>query len=311
MRIHLFLILLLAALLLQAGARGGLRGAGWQAVTEVILFASILIHELAHCGAARKAGAAAEEILLWPLGGLAYVGRTGSARDEIRVAAAGPLSNFLLGGLVLGALILTGAPWSWEYLNPFAPWWDLPLLSRAQLFLLHAVRINLILGLFNLCVPAYPLDGGRILYSWLTLRMDRAGAAMVTARIALVIGAVMAVWGWAQGDFTLLLIGLWVLVEAFQVLRLVRMGEMEAHPAFGAVGPEYAPMPEEPRPGFLARWRARRARRRAEREARRAEELDRAVDAILEKVGREGIASLTPRERRILEEASRRRRGEG
>lgn len=307
-RVHLFLLILLAALLLQAGARDGLRGMGWQAVSELILFASILIHELAHCGAAVRAGAGAEEILLWPLGGLAYIGRTGSARDEIRVAAAGPLSNFLLGGVGLGTLALSGAPWSWDYLNPFAPWWDLPHLSLPQIFLLHGVRINFILGLFNLGVPAYPLDGGRILYAFLSTRMDRAGAAAVTGRVAVIVGAVLAAWGFAQGDFTLLLIGVWVVMEGFQILRLVRLGEMEAHPVFGTAGPEYAPGGEEPRPGLFARWRARRARRRAEREAREAEALERAVDAILEKVGREGIGSLTRRERRLLEEASRRRR---
>lgn len=308
MRVHLFLLILLAALLLQAGARDGVRGVGWQAVSELILFASILIHELAHCGAAVRVGAGADEILLWPLGGLAYIGRTGSPGDEIRVAAAGPLSNFLLGGIGLGALIFTGAPWSGEYLNPFAPWWDLPHLSLPQVFLLHGVRINLILGLFNLCVPAYPLDGGRILYSFLTQRMDRAAAATITARVAILVGAVLTAWGFAQGDLTLLLIGIWVLIEGFQILRLVRMGEMEAHPAFGASGPEYSPGRDEPRPGLFARWRGWRARLRAEREARRAEELDRAVDEILEKVGREGIGSLTVRERRLLEKASRRRK---
>ncbi len=313
-RVHLFLVIMLAALLVQAGMRDGPRAMGWQAVSEAILFAVILFHELAHCWMAIRVGAGAEEILLWPLGGLAYVGQTNSERDEIKVAAAGPLSNFALGGACLGALALTGAPWDWNYLNPFSPWWGLPYLSLPQVFLLHAVRINLILGLFNLCVPAYPLDGGRILFSWLSIRRGRAWAAAATARIALVIGIAMAVWGVAQGDLTLTLIGAWILIEAFQILRLVRLGEMEAHPAFGSAPPEYQYMPDaggkSRRPGFFARWRARRAQRRAALEAREAEEIAGKVDAILAKVSREGIGSLTPEERRILDRASRRGRGE-
>lgn len=300
----------LAALLLQGWSRGGLPGMGWQAGTLAILFATILFHELAHCWMAIRVGAGAEEILLWPLGGLAYVGQTGSPHDEIKVAGAGPLSNFALGAACLGALLLTGAPWDWNHLNPFAPWWELPTLT--QTFLVHAMRINLILGTFNLCVPAYPLDGGRILFAWLTIRYGRARAAVTTARIALVVGAAMAVWGLAQNDLTLILIGVWVLVEAFQVLRLVRLGEMESHPAFGNAPPEFNAMPDAEertrRPGFFARRRARLEQERADHEALEARDLDLKVDAVLAKVSREGIGSLSPEERRILQRASERNR---
>lgn len=280
---------------------------GWHAGTLAILFATVLFHELAHCWMAVRVGAGAEEILLWPLGGMAYVGQTGSMRDEIKVAAAGPLSNFVLGAACLGALLLAGAPWDWSHLNPFAPWWQMP--SLAQTFLVHAVRINLILGLFNLCIPAYPLDGGRILFAWLAIRHGRHRAAVTTARIALAAGAAMAVWGLAQNDLMLILIGVWVLMESFQVLRLARMGGIEAHPAYGGA-PEYDTGPSQTdRPGFFARWRARRDRAVAEREAREARELDSRVDEVLDKVSREGIGSLTPEERDVLQRASERSRG--
>jgi Zn-dependent protease len=307
-RVHFFLAIWLAALLLQGWVKGGLPGMGWHAGTLAILFATVLFHELAHCWMAIRVGAGAEEILLWPLGGMAYVGQTGSMRDEIKVAAAGPLSNFVLAGACLGALLLTGAPWDWNHLNPFAPWWQMS--SLAQTFLVHAVRINLILGLFNLCIPAYPLDGGRILFAWLTIRHGRHHAAVTTARIALVAGAVMAVWGLAQNDLMLILIGVWVLMESFQVLRLARMGEVGAHPAFGGA-PEHDTGRAEPdRPGFFARWRDRRESARAEREALEARELDLKVDEVLGKVSREGIGSLTPEERAILQRASERSRRE-
>jgi hypothetical protein len=131
---------------------------------------------------------------------------------------------------------------------------------------------------------------------------------VTTARIALVVGAAMAVWGLAQNDLTLILIGVWVLMEAFQVLRLARMGEIEAHPGFGGVS-EYDTGSAAPeRPGFFARRRAARDQARAEQEAREARELDSRVDAVLAKVSREGIGSLSPEERRILQRASERNR---
>jgi Zn-dependent protease len=280
---------------------------GWTAVTMAILFATILVHELAHCWAAVRTGAGAEEILLWPLGGPSYVGRTGSPRDDIKIAGIGPLSNFVLCGACMIWLAATGVPLSWDLLNPFGSWWPFDL-SLGQTFLLHAARLNLILGLFNLCVPAYPLDGGRILLGFLTMRYGLTRASGATALIAMPIGIALSVWGLAQGEFMLAIIGLWVLFEAYELRQYVRMGEVERHPIAGGAA-EFGYEPPRPRrPGFIARWRQRRARVRAIRKAAEEAELHDKVDAILDKVTREGMSSLTFREKRILIRASRHNR---
>lgn len=300
---------LLVVNLVQGMMLDGWWGLGWMSITMAIMLVTILLHELCHCWAAISLGGSATQILFWPLGGLAYVDFPGGPRESIRVSGAGPLSNFVLCIACLGTLLVMGIPWNWNFLNPFHSWWP-PGLTIPQVFILHAARINLILGLLNLCVPAYPLDGGQILMSALTLRYGQVRAAELTAFVAIPIGIVLAVFGFARGDFFLGLIGVWVLYESWQLRKLAAMNMLDAHPAF-ARGGEFAYMPErERKPGFFARWRSNRARRRAERAAEEEADLREKVDAILEKVSREGIGSLTPGERRILDEASRRRRGD-
>ena len=260
---------------------------------------------------ARRRGGHAEEILLWPLGGLAYVGHSGSPRDELKVAGIGPISSFLFGGICLGFLFGSGASWNWEYVNPFGTWWFPSPVNDAQNYLIHGFRLNIYLGLFNLLLPAYPLDGGRVLFAFLTLRHGRRRAAELTSMIAIPIGVALAVWGVAQSELYLILIGAWVLIESFQLRWLIKVGELDSHPGFGQIS-EFEYIPERPRrKGWFSRWRERRA---ARREARRLAEdvmLRERVDLVLEKVTREGIGSLSPEERRILEEASRRSRSGG
>lgn len=321
-RMHWFMAIMAVAWILQGAVAlqsyfGFMKSMGFTAITVAILLVTILLHELCHCWMAWRLGGGADQILLWPLGGLAFVQFPSTPANQIKVSAVGPLSNFVMGGGCLGILMLTGVPWHWGYLIPFEEWWPMGF-SLTQYFILHAVKINIILGLFNLVVPAYPLDGGKILMMALTLRWGKYRAAEITAFIAIPVGIAMVIFGLSMNDLILVLIGAWVMFEAFQLRRLVRMGELEAHPAFHGVGEhEFLPDPmikiraasRERRPGFFARWRAKRAKKRIERESRRAAEIEEKVEGLLEKVSREGIGSLTASERAILDEASRRRRG--
>jgi stage IV sporulation protein FB len=317
-RMHWLLVIMIAGRILQGWSKWGSWGLEWMTVTMVILLISILFHELAHCWMGIRLGGHAERILLWPLGGLATIDHTGRPAEQIKISGIGPLSSFLLGGICAGILLLLRAPWSWQYLNPWDNWWPEQLSfgvgefqSHVRGFLLHAVKLNLMLGLFNLVIPAYPLDGGQVLFSFLALRYDRIRAAQVLSSISLPIGLAMGIWGIAQEELNLILIGGWILIEAFQLRYLIKIGELEQHPAFGNAAPEYDYMPERPKKkGWFARWRENRARKAAVRETERVDDDRAKVDAILEKVSREGIGSLSSAEKKILDDASRRRRSE-
>jgi Zn-dependent protease len=309
-RLHWTLLILAGVYLVRGASAGGLPGTAATAVSLAILVASILVHELAHCWMAARQGGGADSIVLWPLGGLAHVHYPSTPARQILVAAAGPLSNLLISTAGFGALAAVRGDWDWTLLHPFDDWRPAHF-SQAEVFLLHAARLNLLLALFNLCVPAYPLDGGLILYGFLTLRWGRVKAAELTAVIAVPIGLVLAVLGFAQNELTMGFLGVWVLMEAWQLRQVVRLGGLDEHPAYGAqdAAYEYFPGPEHPvRKGWFARWRERRAAERRRREERAELDLQRRVDEVLEKVSRQGIGSLTPAERRVLEQASKRAR---
>ncbi len=309
-RIHWSMFLIYAIYFSQAASRAGWLGVGMMAVTQAILLVSILFHEFGHCWMAIRHRGHAEKILIWPLGGYSVVDYQRGPRHQLAVAGIGPVSSFLLSGICYGLLAATGVPLRWEHVHPFEYWYPMGF-TLAQIFLLHAARLNLLLAVFNLVVPAYPLDGGQVLFALLTMKFGRVPAARATAVISMVIGVLVAFAGLATFQPFLILIGLQVVYEGNQMRYLVRIGEMDAHPGFGpGAGPEFDYMPDRPqKKGFFARWRERRARAAFERDRDR-ELADRArVDAVLEKVSREGIGSLTADERRILDEASRRSRG--
>lgn len=121
-------------------------------VTSILFFASVVVHELAHSIVALRHGILVREISLFIFGGVAQIGEEPkSARDEFRIAIAGPLASLSL-ALVFGILYLADRPVSY--------------LAAPSLWLM---RINLMLAFFNL-IPGFPLDGGRVLraavWSW-------------------------------------------------------------------------------------------------------------------------------------------------
>lgn len=306
---HWALALIILFYLIQGIDHGGAFGMGMMSITMAILLVSILFHEFAHCWAAVRVGGSAEDILLWPLGGLSTLSHSNSPGVEIKVAGIGPLSSFVLSAACFGGIVLTGGQWEWRLLSPFDNW-GMGDPSLVRMFLLHAARLNLYLGLFNLLVPAYPLDGGRVLFAFLTTRIGRQRAAGVCAKLSMPIGILMAAWGFAKRDFTLGFIGIWVFIQGWQLHMLVKTGNLDAHPGFGG-GAEFEYMPDKPKKkGWWARRREGRARQAMAREAAADDAARAQVDAILEKVSREGIGSLSPAEKKILDDASRRNRGE-
>jgi Zn-dependent protease len=309
-RIHWAMLLMYAIYFSQAATSDGWRGVGMMAVTQVILLVSILFHEFGHCWMAVRHRGHAEKILIWPLGGYSIVEYDRGPRQQLQVAGIGPVSSLLLSGICFGALAATGVALRWDHALPFEHWYPIGF-SLTQTFLLHAARLNLLLAIFNLVVPAYPLDGGQVLFALLSLKFGRLRAAQTMAAISIPVGAAIAFAGLATVAPFLILIGIQVIYEGNQLRYFIRIGELDAHPGMGAAsGPEFEYMPDRPKKkGFFARWKDKRARAALDRDRDR-DLADRArVDAVLEKVSREGIGSLTADERRILDEASRRSRG--
>ena len=184
-RVHVTFVLLMAALPLWLG--GSLRGALELAAVLGSVFACVLLHELGHALAARRYGIATREIVMLPIGGVARLERSPQRpAHEIVVALAGPAVNVLLATLISLALVAAGQ----------SPIRALDHAADGLVpFLLFA---NLTMFAFNL-VPAFPMDGGRVLRALMWLRLPYARAT----RYATIVGQAFALLFAVLGLFVL------------------------------------------------------------------------------------------------------------
>jgi Zn-dependent protease len=258
----------------------------------VILFLSILLHEFGHCFAARWVGGRANEIVMGPLGGLAYVQPPHRPWPEFVATAGGPLVNLLI-CLVTATLLWSG----WHVaprLNPVGDYMpDHVYYNNVAYYLWWTCSINRILLYFNI-LPMLPMDGGRILFTLLWPRLGQARAWHIAAYVGL-FGAV-AVFLYclseiAGGNTLLAMVLLSNFIFCWQQIAS-HGAAVSTTSTFDDESEDSAAAP--PRKG----WFARRRQRRRESDERR-------LDAILEKISTSGLESLTTQERQVLERASR------
>lgn len=208
LRVHFTFLLLLAFLFLVATLdRGWLSGLR-SLLFIVLVFVCVLLHELAHSYVSVRYGLRVRSITLLPIGGLALLEELPrEPRQEIHIALAGPAANFVL-ALWLGVLLAV--------LDPGAPF--RPVLSGEAL-LASLFWSNLYIGLFNL-VPAYPLDGGRVLRAWLSARMDYIDATRRAVAIGQFFSLLFILAGVVGRETWLAVIGLFVLWAALAEERV-------------------------------------------------------------------------------------------
>ncbi len=166
--------------------------------SAIILFASVLVHELSHSYVAKKNGLPIARITLFFFGGVSEMSE--EPRDaglEVRMAAAGPLMSFLIAGVLGG----------FYYLTTFA---QLPIAVTATLG--YGALINAVLGAFNL-VPAFPLDGGRVFRGSLWKHSKNLVSATKTAtRVSEGLSFAMMLGGFVAIIFGDLVDGIWIVV---------------------------------------------------------------------------------------------------
>ena len=186
---------LLAIYEIQA-RRGTYTVFGWNVAEYIALFAIVLTHEFGHAFATRQVGGTADRIMLWPLGGVAYVDPPQRPGATLWAIAAGPLVNVALAPLLLIA-ISTAGPLGWSIF-----FGDISAGSNLSSFLWQILRIDVGLFLFNI-LPIYPLDGGQILRSLLWFVMGR-GKSLMAATIIGFLGLFgflgLALSNWSHGD---------------------------------------------------------------------------------------------------------------
>lgn len=168
--------------------RTGDRDPVWVGFEYLTLFAIVLLHEFGHALATRSVGGEAKQIVLWPLGGVAFVKPPQRPGAVLWCIAAGPLVNVIL----LAPTILAAA-WTWNQPTPLADY-------------LQAVAVmNAALLVFN-CLPFFPLDGGQMLRAILWFFMGPAKSLYAAAIVGLVGAALGVAFAVFTGSFWMVLI---------------------------------------------------------------------------------------------------------
>src|ERR1017187_730307 len=193
----------------------------WNVLEYLALFMIVLTHEFGHALACRQVGGTANQIVLWPLGGVAYVKPPQRPGATLWSIAAGPLVNVALLPILIAVVVMSRSL-GWAQAMP-----DVYQLLRAIMW------IDVTLLVFNL-LPFYPLDGGQILRSLLWFVMGRARSLMAATILGLLGIAgfiVLALWArsiWIGAISVFMLMNCWSgLRHAQDLLRRARLPRRE------------------------------------------------------------------------------------
>ncbi|HVK11684.1 MAG TPA: site-2 protease family protein [Gemmataceae bacterium] len=378
-KLHILYIVITVGMLLKVWTQPGGKNhlAEFALIWVVMLFLIILLHEFGHCFAARKVDGEADEILMWPLGGLAYCSVPHTPRANFITAAGGPMVNVLI-CVVTGAALAAASYYppvnifntdqlyhpnlrNWQTGDSAVPLYgDSPYFfdretgkpfttrdagtvngvtvarhpdtnvfipadhATARLavypsWVLWTARLfwlSWFLLVINL-VPAFPLDGGRLLQAivWGRTGDYRAGTQIACwSGLAVSLGfLLLAFW---SNDAMLLFLGLFVMFTSYQQLVLLDHTAEERgafgydfSKGYGGFGPdEETPPPKVKRPGMWKRWALARRAKKMQREAEQRAADEARLDELLDKIGRLGKESLTAEEKRFMDRVSQRYR---
>ncbi len=221
------LLLVALAAFMGLGA-GGLARALTTAALVPAVFVCVLLHEFGHALTARRFGIRTRDVTLYFIGGVARLEGLGRRpREELVVALAGPAVNLVIAAALAVVFLPFGLVLAPEALPPDAP------AHLAGSFLFTLLAANLMLALFNL-IPAFPMDGGRVLRSLLQPSLGRLRATEVAASIGLVLAFLVAVLV-PLGAYLLtgqlnpvpVLVALFVAYAGQRELRAVRRADQE------------------------------------------------------------------------------------
>jgi len=207
----------------------GMMSAAATAIAGFVMLFFVLLHEFGHVLAARAFGIPTQSVTLYPIGGVALMKRQAHTPfEEIVIALAGPAVNLVLAillglGQVIFGIQFVGIAGLVTGIKSFANFYE-------QLFVM-----NNFLLLFNL-LPAFPMDGGRVLRAFLWFFIDLVSATRIASYIAIPIAILLAIVGLVFGNvFLMLIAGLVVLLGQFELWALrMRLAEKQRREAYAA-----------------------------------------------------------------------------
>jgi stage IV sporulation protein FB len=316
-RLHVF-FLLLAIFVLHACTRDPKAGLIWVGLTGLaVLLLSVLAHELGHLFAANRLGGEAEQVVLWPLGGLIPVNAGHDAHSDLLVALSGVMVNFAVCLVVAPALVALdqkivpllnllsppsgAAGWSWVVTLQWVMW------------------INWMLAVVNV-LPAFPMDGGRVLRAALHPAFGYRSAVVLASRGAMIAAVALCVVGWLVREsypfafIPMTLLGVFVFFSARQEADRLQEHDQDD----GVFGYDFSQgytsldrhtdAAKKAGPGALRRWLDNRRNLKLRRQRQIEEDEERRVDAILAQIRDAGMETVSDQDRALLNRVSARYR---
>ena len=173
----------------------------------VALFICVLLHEFGHSLVAQRLGIGIHSITLLPIGGVSNLeSLPEKPSDEVKITLAGPLVNVVLAPIFFGVGLLLGA-------EPRMPTDLFTGIGSVGQFFFYLGYLNVVLALFNL-IPAFPLDGGRVLRGALATRLGAVRATEIASRVGQLFAVAFFLIGLLGGNFLLALIGVFIFFGA-------------------------------------------------------------------------------------------------
>jgi Zn-dependent protease len=238
----------------------GLMDTVWLLGFFISLFSCVLLHEYGHALTARKYGIHTQDIILTPIGGIARLERMPEKPfQEFVVAIAGPLVNVVIAGLLLLLAFALFQNERWELFKWFLSNQldvfgdtanetetvieDVGIDPSGMLFYLPVLlATNIALVVFNL-IPAFPMDGGRIVRALLAMRIGRVKATRIAALVGQLFAVLFVVFGLYNNAWSLTLIGFFVFVTARSENAMVQLDDvLKRYKAADLARPEFTHM---------------------------------------------------------------------
>ena len=334
-RVHVVFPLVAAGLILRVAYQKDVVPGSWIDATMLmaLLFVIVLLHEFGHCFGARAVDGDAQEVLMWPLGGLAFVDVPHTPRANFIATAAGPAVNVVI--CVISGLLfcwLTGfnvrLPWN-PLPSPYG-WYPYRMDESGTVMFYHlngsdypTTQLGVILTgrlfwgswvllLLNVLLPAFPLDGGRMfqcaVWWW---RADYRQGTLASVYAGFIAAIVLTVCAVVANE--LLALGLavciffacrmqWIMLEGGGDDSLLGYDFSQGYTSLERDQP--VPRRRRRRPSFWQRWWQRRAARKLQRQQEQRQAEERRMDELLQKVQQKGLQSLSDEERRFLKRVS-------
>jgi len=198
---------------------GSLVGALTATAMIVALFFCVLLHEFGHSLVAQRLGIEIRGITLLPIGGISNMeSLPEKPADEVKITIAGPLVNVVLALIFFGVALLFGA-------GRLAPSDLFTGVGSASQFLFDLGYLNVVLGVFNL-LPAFPMDGGRILRALLASRLGAVRATNISSTVGQLFAFAFFLIGLVSGNFLLAVVAVFIFFGASGEAQMVRQREL-------------------------------------------------------------------------------------